>query len=104
MRALPILLTAFLFVAPAQAKYGGGLGETNDPHQISTADDLDVLIAAWNKPFSEIDGRTVNGAALICADFDHEAQGKENYRVSTDDLDILIANWNQANAPAADCP
>ena len=69
-----------------------------------SADDLDVLIAAWSKPFAEIDGRTVNGAALICGDFDHKAQGKENYRVSTDDLDILIANWNQANAPAADCP
>ncbi|MHC4753085.1 MAG: hypothetical protein ACYTFW_24880 [Planctomycetota bacterium] len=41
---------------------------------------------------------------MICADFDHKAQGIENYRVSTDDLDILIANWNKANAPANDCP
>jgi hypothetical protein len=45
-----------------------------------------------------------NGAALICADFDHLPQGKKKYRVSTNDLDILITNWNQANAPAADFP
>jgi hypothetical protein len=85
--------------------YGDTDGKPQGKQQywVST-DDLDVLIAAWNKPFAEIDGRTVNGAALICTDFDHKAQGKENYRVSTDDLDILIANWNQANAPAADCP
>jgi len=80
-----------------------GKPQSKQQYWVST-DDLDVLIAAWNKPFAEIDGRTVKGAALICADFDHKAQGKENYRVSTDDLDILIANWNQANAPAADCP
>jgi hypothetical protein len=80
-----------------------GKPQGKQQYWVST-DDLNVLIAAWNKPFTEIDGRTVNGAALICADFDHKAQGKENYRVSTDDLDILIANWSQANAPAADCP
>jgi hypothetical protein len=80
-----------------------GKPQGRQQYWVST-NDLDVLIAAWNKPFAEIDGRTVNGAALICADFDHKAQGKENYRVSTDDLDILIANWNQANAPAPDCP
>jgi hypothetical protein len=68
------------------------------------SNDLDVLIAAWNKPFAEIEGRDFNGTALICADFDHKAAGKKKYRVSSDDLDILIANWNQANAPAADCP
>jgi hypothetical protein len=41
---------------------------------------------------------------LICADFDHEAQGSNKFRVSTNDLDILIANWQIANQPAADCP
>jgi hypothetical protein len=69
-----------------------------------STNDLDILIAAWNHPFSEIEDQTVNGVPLICADFDHKAQSIENYRVSTDDLDILIAHWNKANAPAADCP
>ncbi|MHC4556930.1 MAG: GLUG motif-containing protein [Planctomycetota bacterium] len=69
-----------------------------------STNDLDILIAAWNKPFAEIENQKVDNVPLICADFDHKAQGTENYRVSTDDLDILIANWNQANAPAADCP
>jgi hypothetical protein len=80
-----------------------GKSQGKQKYWVST-NDLDILIAAWNKPFAEIDGQTVNGVPLICADFDHEAQGIENYRVSSDDLDILIANWSQANAPAADCP
>ncbi|MHC4121857.1 MAG: hypothetical protein ACYSWO_30695 [Planctomycetota bacterium] len=46
----------------------------------------------------------VGGVPLICADFDHTAQGKQKFRVSTNDLDILIANWQAADAPAADCP
>jgi hypothetical protein len=74
------------------------------PRYWVATNDLDILIAAWNKPFVEIYGQTVNGVPLICADFDHEGQGAEDYRVSTNDLNILIANWNKANAPAADCP
>jgi hypothetical protein len=63
-----------------------------------SADDLDILIAAWNKPFEQLAGNQ------ICADFDHLPQGKSKYRVSTDDLDILVANWNKANKPDPDCP
>ena len=69
-----------------------------------STNDLDVLIAAWNKPFSEIDGKTVGDVPLICADFDQVPQGKSKYRVSTDDLDILVANWQVADGPAPDCP
>ena len=63
-----------------------------------------MLIAAWNKPFAEIEGVKAGGLDLICADFDHEAQGREDLRVSTNDLDILIANWNLADKPDPDCP
>jgi hypothetical protein len=45
-----------------------------------SSNDLEVLIAAWNKPFAEIEGQTVNNIPLICADFDHEAQGTEKWR------------------------
>jgi hypothetical protein len=69
-----------------------------------STNDLDVLIAAWNKPFEEIEGKEVHGVPLICADFAHLPQGKQRFRVSFMDLDILIANWNIANGPAADCP
>jgi hypothetical protein len=69
-----------------------------------STNDLDVLVAAWNKPFAEIEGRDFNGTPLICADFDHKAQGKQQYRVSTNDLDILIANWQIADGPDPDCP
>jgi hypothetical protein len=84
-------------------------GDADDKSQgkqkywVST-DDLDILIAAWNKPFTEIDGKTVGGVPLICADFDHLPQGKQKYRVSTNDLDILVANWQVADGPAPDCP
>ncbi len=69
-----------------------------------SSNDLDILIAAWNKPFSEIEGVKISGIDLVCADFDHKAQGKDKYRVSTDDLDILIANWNIADKPDPNCP
>jgi hypothetical protein len=74
-----------------------GKSQGKNKYWVST-EDLDVLIAAWNKPFEQLVGNQ------ICADFDHLPQGKSKYRVSTDDLDILVANWNKANAPAADCP
>jgi len=84
-------------------------GDADCKHQgkqkywVST-NDLDVLIAAWNKTFAEIEGEEVNGVPLICADFDHIPQGKAKYPVSTMDLDILITYWNIANKPEPDCP
>ncbi|MHC4425652.1 MAG: hypothetical protein ACYSYV_06100 [Planctomycetota bacterium] len=69
-----------------------------------STNDLDVMIAAWNQSFADIDGQDFGGVPLICADFDQNPQGKKKFRVSTKDLDILIANWQQAGAPAGDCP
>lgn len=69
-----------------------------------STNDLDVLIAAWNKTYEQLKGQMVGDVPLICADFDHLAQGANQYRVSTNDLDILIANWQVANGPAPDCP
>jgi hypothetical protein len=66
--------------------------------------DLEVLIAAWNQPYSEISGQSFNGTPLICADLDHLSQGKNKYRVGPDDLDILIGNWQIADGPDANCP
>jgi hypothetical protein len=80
-----------------------GKSQGKQQYWVST-DDLDILIAAWNKTLAQIEGETLNDVPLICADFDHKTQGKQKYRVSTNDLDILIANWNKANAPADDCP
>ena len=80
-----------------------GTSQGKQKYWVST-NDLDVLIAAWNKSFAEIDGQTAGSVPLICADFDHLPQGKQQYRVSTNDLDILIANWQVADSPVADCP
>ena len=72
-----------------------GASQGPNTYWVST-NDVDILIAAWNKPLASLIGNQ------ICADFDHLSQGE--YRVSTNDLDILIANWQLADAPAPDCP
>ena len=72
-----------------------GLAQGNNRYWVST-NDLDILIAAFNKPLESLTGNQ------ICADFDHLPQG--NYRVSTNDLEILIANWQLPDVPAPDCP
>ena len=77
--------------------------EGKNKYWVST-NDLDILIAAWSKPFAEIEGQTLYGLDLVCADFDHKAQGKRKYRVSVNDLDILIAGWNKADEPDPNCP
>ncbi len=74
-----------------------GASQGKNKYWVST-NDLDILIAAWNKPLELLSGNQ------ICADFDNLSQGKNKYRVSTNDLDILIANWQLADAPAPDCP
>jgi len=80
-----------------------GISQGKQKYWVST-NDLDVLIAAWNKSFEQIDGQAAGNVPLICADFDHLPQGKNKYRISTNDLDILIANWQAADLPVADCP
>jgi hypothetical protein len=75
----------------ADGKYQG-----KERYWVST-DDLEILIAAWNKPLEKLTGDQ------ICADFDHLPQGKHNYRVSTDDLDILISNWQIPKGPPPRC-
>jgi hypothetical protein len=77
--------------------------------------DLDVLIAGWMKPYSDMvnpDGShktasvgvPAKNVAWVCADFDQITQMKPNYRVYTLDLDILIANWMQGALPNPTCP
>ena len=80
-----------------------GTSQGKNKFWVST-NDLDVLIAAWNKSFAAIDGEDSGGTPLICGDFDNQSQGKNKFRVSTNDLDILIANWQAANLPDPDCP
>jgi hypothetical protein len=74
-----------------------GASEGLNKYWVST-NDLDILIAAWNKPLESLTGNQ------ICADFDHLSEGLNKYRVSTNDVEILIANWQLVDAPAPDCP
>ncbi len=43
LRIIPLLIAVCLVSMPAQAQYGGGTGEPNDPYQIATAEDLMLL-------------------------------------------------------------
>ncbi len=80
-----------------------GASQGKQQFWVST-NDLDILIAAWNKTFDQISTQKVGNVPVVCADFDHLSQGKSKFRVSTNDLDILIANWQLANQPAPGCP
>ena len=86
------------------------LGDTNNNKGVGdywvSSDDLEVLLAAWQKKYSQMAGQTHNGIPWICADFDHQIGGgpKLQYRVSPFDLNILLANWNQTNKPDPNCP
>ncbi len=80
-----------------------GTSQSKQKFWVST-NDLDILIAAWNKTYDQIKDQKIGDVPLICADFDHQAQGATKFRVSTNDLDILIANWQLSDRPAPDCP
>lgn len=88
-----------------------------------SADDLNVFIAAWNRPyFDKITTPTMDGiydetyqvtggvgydgaiVPLINADFDHDGEGRSQYRSSAQDVPILVASFNTANKPDPDCP
>jgi hypothetical protein len=74
---IPLLIAVCLVSTPAEAKYGGGTGEPNDPYQIATAEDLMLLGESpedYDKHFiltADIDldpnlpGRKVFDAAVI---------------------------------------
>lgn len=80
-----------------------GASQGKQKFWVST-NDLDVMIAAWNKNFAAIDGQEFAGTPLICADFDQNFEGKQKFRVSVTDLDILVENWQAAGLPGPDCP
>ena len=42
-RVMPLLIAVCLLSFPAEAKYSGGTGESNDPYQITSAEDLMLL-------------------------------------------------------------
>ena len=83
-----------------------GRPQGRNSYWVSTYDN-EVLVAAWNKTFAEIDGQTITVGGkevpLICADFDHNPQGRYNYRVSANDLSILIAYWQIPDGPDPNC-
>lgn len=66
--------------------------------------DLNILMAAWNKPYANIAGLTENGTLLICADFDHVGEGFFANRVASGDLNIMMANWQINGKPDPNCP
>jgi len=67
---LVVLLALCLLVRPAEAKYGGGIGEPNDPYLIYTAEQMNTIGAEpndWDKHFklmADIDLSAYSGTQL----------------------------------------
>ena len=75
---ITILLIICCCCLPAQAKYGGGTGEPNDPYLIYTAEQMNVIGADsndWDKHF------------LLCADIDLSAYTGTSFN-------IIGINWD----------
>jgi hypothetical protein len=54
LRTIPLLIAFCLISMPAQAQYGGGMGEPNDPYLIYTAEQMNAIGANgddWHKHF-----------------------------------------------------
>jgi len=43
LRVIPLLIAVCLVSFPAQAQYGGGTGELNDPYLIYTAEQMNAI-------------------------------------------------------------
>ena len=78
--------------------YGDADGTFQGDQYWVYTNDLDILVAAWNKPLELLSGNQ------ICADFDHQPEGGQGYRVSNKDIEILLANWKVTGGPTPDCP
>ena len=67
---LLVLLAICFFALPAQAEYGGGTGEPNDPYLINTAEQMNAIGAEpndWDKDFklmADIDLSSFTGTAF----------------------------------------
>jgi len=51
LRTIPLLIVVCLIAFPAQAKYGGGTGEPNDPYLIFTAEQMNEIGANWSDSY-----------------------------------------------------
>ena len=63
-RVFLLLAIVFIFTAPLFAKYGGGMGDPNDPYQIATVDHLFEMrdnSADWCKCFIMMENIDLNG-------------------------------------------
>ena len=70
LQTIPLLITIFSLSFPAQAQYGGGSGEPNDPYLIYTPEQMNAIGAEpndWDKNFklmTDIDLSEYSGDAL----------------------------------------
>ncbi|MHC4507774.1 MAG: GLUG motif-containing protein [Planctomycetota bacterium] len=64
LRTIPLLITIFSLSFPAQAEYGGGSGEPNDPYLIYTAGQMNNIGAEpndWDKHFKLMENTDLSG-------------------------------------------
>jgi hypothetical protein len=92
-----VVLCLFLFSRPAQAEYGGGTGEPNDPYLIYTAEHLNAIGARpndWDKHFRlmanvDLSGVTYSGAVIprFAGTFDGNGHTISNFAYDSNGVD-----------------
>ena len=85
LRAIPLLIAVCLAGFPAQAQYGGGSGEPNDPYLIYTAEQMNEIglhEEDWDKHFklmADIDLSAYTGTDFNIIGIDWDNDGSDGW-------------------------
>jgi len=103
-----VLLAVCLFGLPAQARYGGGTGEPNDPYQIWTAEQMNAIGTEpndWDKHFklmADIDLAQYTGEQFNIIGYDRGFRDNKPFKGVFDGDNHSISNFTYSSY-RADC-
>ena len=103
LRTIPLLITICLVSFPAQAQYGGGTGETNDPCLIYTAEQMNAIGADandWDKHFklmADIDLAAYTGTSFNIIGYWRDRDDKKPFTGVFDGNGHTISNFSYAS-------
>lgn len=106
--SLLIFLAVCLFGLPAQAQYGGGNGEPNDPYLIYTAEQMNAIGADandWDKHFkliADIDLAQYNGEQFNIIGYDRGVRNNKPFKGVFDGDNHSISNFTYSSS-RGDC-
>ncbi|MHC4565870.1 MAG: WD40 repeat domain-containing protein [Planctomycetota bacterium] len=107
LRIIPLLIAVCLAGFPAQAQYGGGTGELNDPYLIYTAEQMNAIGAEpndWDKHFklmADIDLAAYTGTDLNIIGYYVDAWDKKPFTGVFDGNGKRISNFTYTSTGCA---